>query len=241
MVAGSAAAVAALSLGTADQASANTVWDRLAQCESGGNWSINTGNGYYGGVQFSQQSWQAVGGTGLPSNASKSEQIMRAQKLLAIQGPGAWPVCSVRAGLTSANGQAQGGSYTAPQQQAPKQNASRSQQRQAAPQQQAPKRQAAPQQQAPQQQAPQRQAAPQQAAPQQQAPKRQAAPKPQYKAPKAAVSGKTYTVKAGDSLSKIAEKLDGGFSWMKLFQANNDKISNPNLIFVGQVLELPAV
>lgn len=75
------------------------VWDRLAQCESGGNWAINTGNGYYGGIQFSQQSWNAVGGSGLPSNASKAEQINRAEKLLAIQGWGAWPACSSKLGL----------------------------------------------------------------------------------------------------------------------------------------------
>lgn len=75
------------------------VWDQLAACESGGNWSINTGNGYYGGVQFSQQSWEAVGGTGLPSNASKAEQIARAEQLKAIQGWGAWPACSAKLGL----------------------------------------------------------------------------------------------------------------------------------------------
>ena len=84
----------------AQPASSNAgVWDQLAQCESGGNWSINTGNGYYGGVQFSQQSWNAVGGTGLPSNASKAEQIARAEKLKAIQGWGAWPACSAKLGL----------------------------------------------------------------------------------------------------------------------------------------------
>lgn len=75
------------------------VWDRLAACESGGNWAINTGNGYYGGVQFSLSSWQAVGGSGLPSNASKAEQIMRAERLLAMQGWGAWPACSAKLGL----------------------------------------------------------------------------------------------------------------------------------------------
>lgn len=75
------------------------VWDRIAACESGGNWSINNGNGYYGGLQFTIQSWHAVGGSGLPSNASKAEQINRAQKLQAIQGWGAWPVCSAKAGL----------------------------------------------------------------------------------------------------------------------------------------------
>lgn len=75
------------------------VWDQLAACESGGNWSTNTGNGYYGGLQFSQSSWQAVGGTGLPSQASKAEQIARAEQLQAQQGWGAWPACSAKLGL----------------------------------------------------------------------------------------------------------------------------------------------
>lgn len=68
-------------------------WDAVAKCESGGNWSINTGNGFYGGVQFSLSSWRAVGGTGYPHQASKAEQINRAEKLLALQGRGAWPHC----------------------------------------------------------------------------------------------------------------------------------------------------
>lgn len=76
-----------------------SVWDRLAQCEAGGNWSINTGNGYYGGLQFSLSSWQAVGGSGLPSDASREEQIMRGEMLLARQGWGAWPSCSSKLGL----------------------------------------------------------------------------------------------------------------------------------------------
>jgi hypothetical protein len=57
------------------------VWDRLAMCESSGNWQINSGNGYYGGLQFKLSSWQAVGGDGLPHQASKHEQILRGQKL----------------------------------------------------------------------------------------------------------------------------------------------------------------
>lgn len=76
-----------------------SAWDRIAACESGGNWHINTGNGFYGGLQFTVSSWRAVGGSGLPSDASREEQIMRAQKLQAMQGWGAWPVCSVKAGL----------------------------------------------------------------------------------------------------------------------------------------------
>lgn len=77
----------------------DTVWDKLAWCESTGNWAANTGNGYYGGVQFSKSSWKAVGGEGLPSDASREEQIMRAEKLLAVQGWGAWPACSKKLGL----------------------------------------------------------------------------------------------------------------------------------------------
>lgn len=75
------------------------VWDRLAACEAGGNWHINTGNGFYGGLQFSLSSWRAVGGSGLPSNASRDEQIMRGQMLQARQGWGAWPACSAKLGL----------------------------------------------------------------------------------------------------------------------------------------------
>ena len=74
-------------------------WDRLAVCESGGNWSINTGNGFYGGVQFSARSWAAVGGGGLPHQATRAEQIYRAERLLDIQGWGAWPACSRKLGL----------------------------------------------------------------------------------------------------------------------------------------------
>ncbi|HVL98588.1 MAG TPA: transglycosylase family protein [Egibacteraceae bacterium] len=74
-------------------------WDRLAQCESGGNWHINTGNGYYGGLQFSQSSWQAVGGAGLPHEASREEQISRGQQLQGVQGWSAWPACSRKLGL----------------------------------------------------------------------------------------------------------------------------------------------
>lgn len=77
----------------------NGVWDRLAQCESSGNWSINTGNGYYGGLQFSLSSWQAVGGSGYPHQASKAEQIARAEQLLARQGWGAWPACTAKLGI----------------------------------------------------------------------------------------------------------------------------------------------
>ncbi|MBD0838114.1 MULTISPECIES: transglycosylase family protein [unclassified Streptomyces] len=77
------------------------VWDRIAQCESGGNWHINTGNGYYGGLQFSASTWRAYGGTAYAptaDRATKSQQIAVATKVQRGQGWGAWPTCSARAG-----------------------------------------------------------------------------------------------------------------------------------------------
>lgn len=76
-----------------------STWDKLAQCESGGNWNINTGNGYSGGLQFSASSWRAAGGSGSAANASREEQIARAETLKARQGWGAWPACSSKLGL----------------------------------------------------------------------------------------------------------------------------------------------
>jgi hypothetical protein len=69
-------------------------WDALAQCESGGNWAANTGNGYYGGIQFSLGTWEAVGGTGYPHEATREEQIKRGQILQASSGWGQWPACT---------------------------------------------------------------------------------------------------------------------------------------------------
>ncbi len=83
----------------ATSTTSNSVWDRLAQCESNEDWDINTGNGFYGGLQFTLSSWRAVGGTGYPHHASKQEQINRAEKLKAIQGWGAWPACTAELGL----------------------------------------------------------------------------------------------------------------------------------------------
>jgi resuscitation-promoting factor RpfB len=81
-------------------AGGNTVWDRLAQCESGGNWATNTGNGYYGGLQFSLGTWHAYGGNGLPSSASRLTQIAIATKMRnASGGYGAWPACAASLGL----------------------------------------------------------------------------------------------------------------------------------------------
>jgi hypothetical protein len=88
-------AIPLIGAGTAQAAETRT-WDRLAKCESGGNWSINTGNGYYGGLQFSQSTWEAYGGTVYAPRAdlaTPGQQIAVAEKVLAAQGAGAWPTC----------------------------------------------------------------------------------------------------------------------------------------------------
>jgi len=77
----------------------DSVWDELAMCESSGNWSINTGNGFYGGLQFTLQTWRGFGGTGMPNKASRADQIKVAERVLAAQGWGAWPACSTKLGL----------------------------------------------------------------------------------------------------------------------------------------------
>jgi resuscitation-promoting factor RpfA len=104
LTAAGVAGTAAL-LGPASPAQASSVnWDAIAQCESGGNWSISTGNGFYGGLQFTRGTWKAYGGTKYAptaNQASRSEQIRIAEKVLDGQGIGAWPVCGKKAGSTS--------------------------------------------------------------------------------------------------------------------------------------------
>ncbi|GGO88262.1 LysM peptidoglycan-binding domain-containing protein [Wenjunlia tyrosinilytica] len=91
---------------TGANAASGSAWDKVASCESGNNWSMNTDNGYYGGLQFSETSWSVYGGKQYAPTAdlaSRNEQIAVAEKILADQGPNAWPECSVQAGLTKAD------------------------------------------------------------------------------------------------------------------------------------------
>jgi LysM repeat protein len=108
-VTGAGVALPLLATGAAHADS--SVWDRVAACESSGNWSINTGNGFYGGLQFTESTWLAYGGgqyAQYANDASPAQQIAVAEKVLAGQGPGAWPVCGPRAGLSSADVNDQG-------------------------------------------------------------------------------------------------------------------------------------
>ena len=236
-------AVAATMSMPAANAVDGATWDALAQCESGGNWSINTGNGFYGGLQFTQQSWNGVGMSGSPANATRAQQIEAGERLLAIQGWGAWPACSAKLGLYGKTGAAP--TYTEPTTTVAAQ--SQTQQTYTAPAAQAapaaaPAAPAAPA-------AVEAPAAPA-AAPAAEAPAAQApaaAPAaPAVEAPAAApvatpkAAAGTYTVVPGDSLSLIASKLGVAGGYQAIAAANTDIIYNVDLIFPGQVLNIPA-
>ena len=156
-------------IGGSAQAAPPHNWDGVAQCESSGDWAINTGNGYYGGLQFSQSTWEFFGGLEFAPRAdlaSKDAQIVVAERTLVGQGVGAWPTC---------------GKYLTD-------------------------------------------AAPAEPV---------AAPVVQPVAAPAA--GGTYTVQPGDTLGSIAADQGVG-SWETLYAMNSDRISDPNLIYVGQTL-----
>ncbi|MFE2705454.1 transglycosylase family protein [Streptomyces mirabilis] len=185
------------------------VWDRIAKCESGGNWHINTGNGYYGGLQFSAGTWRAYGGTAYASTAdkaSKAAQIAVASKVQNAQGWGAWPTCSARAGAygnaPASSGAASSGE-SATTKSAPK-AASKSTSKSTT------------------------KSAPAQAS---EAPARASGHTNR------AASRGDYTVRGGDTLSGIAERH--GTTWRKIYAANRAVIGgDPDLIMPGQRLDL---
>jgi len=174
-----AGATPLLAAGTA-HAAPESAWDALAQCEASGNWAINTGNGYYGGVQFAQSTWEEFGGLDYAPRAdlaTKAQQIAIAEKTLAVQGWNAWPVCSGKAGV-------RGYSADVTQVTAPEESSS---------------------------------------------------------VPVGVGVGfdSTYTVVSGDWLSKIAPRY--GITTDTLYQANVGVVgSNPDLIYPGEVLTVPA-
>ncbi|MBA3310827.1 MAG: LysM peptidoglycan-binding domain-containing protein [Nocardioidaceae bacterium] len=184
-----AAAVAApvlLSTGTASAADDST-WNALAACESGNDWHINTGNGYYGGLQFSQPTWEGFGGTQYASRAdlaTRAQQIATAERVLDVQGWGAWPACSAGLGLSEAD------AYGTPDVDPTRDHSHPHSRVQATP-----------------------------------------------SAPSS--GGGSYTVQSGDTLSLIAGREGVAGGWRALYAANNDVVADPNLIYVGQQLQLP--
>ncbi len=218
---GVVAGAAALTLAGTASAAPDSTWDAVAQCESSGNWSINTGNGYYGGLQFSQSTWNAFGGQEYAARAdlaSREEQIAVAEKTLAGQGWGAW-ACAYAGGGEGPSGRTVTSSDTgndtaaapvaeeaAPAADSSSSNstsnsgghADRSRHQSDA------------------------QASPDTAT---------------ASAPASAADG-TYTVVSGDTLSKIATANGVAGGWQALFQANSDVVTDADLIYPGQVLRL---
>jgi nucleoid-associated protein YgaU len=197
---GTASTVALMAPASAAQAKSSVNWDAIAQCESSGNWSINTGNGYYGGLQFSRSTWKAYGGTKYASTANKasrSEQIAIAEKVLDGQGIGAWPVCGRKAGSTK--------SYKATNTKSSSHKSSTSKAKKSATHK-----------------------------------KTTTQKKTTIKGTVTAkATGKTYVIKSGDTLSKIAagNSVKGG--WRALYQLNKSVVgADPNLIFPGQKIAL---
>ncbi|MFI5999232.1 transglycosylase family protein [Streptomyces sp. NPDC051366] len=206
-VAGVAVAAPLMAAGSASAATA-TEWDRVAQCESGGNWSINTGNGYYGGLQFSSSTWAAYGGKAYAAQAnqaSKSQQIAIAEKVLKGQGKGAWPSCGVGLSNSSYTG---GGTTDTPKKTEQKTETKKTQPKKTEPKKET-KRSEAPTTRSERSEAP---------------------------APK--TGNGSYEVKPGDTLGTIAEANGVKGGWEKLFELNKDIVSDADLIFPGQKLKL---
>nr|AOG62414.1 resuscitation-promoting factor protein [Micrococcus luteus] len=240
---------AAVGFSAPAQAATEETWDAIAFCESTNRWDINTGNGFYGGLQFTLSSWQAVGGQGYQHQASKAEQIKRAEMLQDLQGWGAWPKCA--AGLTQADADATDAAPVAVER-------TSSVQRQAAAEQaaaeEAAAEQAAAEEAAAEQWAAEQAAAEQAAAERAEAKRAAAAEKVAAKKAAAAeraaaqqaaaeqavvAEAETIVVKAGDSLWKLAAEHEVKGGWTALYEANKDTVSDAAMIYVGQELVLP--
>lgn len=218
---GAAAAVAAAVANTnAASASPGHDWSGVAQCESGGNWHINTGNGFYGGLQFTQSTWDAYGGGSYASRAdlaSQSAQISVAERVLSGQGVGAWPVCgqylsggstpsssdsssqssgsndsSQSSGSSGSSSQSSGSSDSSSHSSGDGDNDGDDSSQQSS----------------------------------------------GSSDSSAHASGGTYTVRSGDTLSEIASSHGVSGGWHTLAELNQGKISNPDLIFPGQNIVL---
>ena len=219
---------------TSAHAASVSTWDRVAQCESGGDWSINTGNGYYGGVQFSASTWAAYGGTRYAPTAnlaSEGQQISIAEKVLASQGPGAWPVCGPEAGLSqggpapttgttstpprhsSSGGSHSSGTHSSGSQSSGSQSSGSKSYSAPAEQTQSTGRHARP--------------------------TTSEAPASSSAIAQPQAGHGNYTVKAGDTLSGIAAAAHVNGGWNAVYQENHTTVGgNPDLIFPGQKLEV---
>jgi len=189
-------------------------WDAIAQCESGNNWSINTGNGFYGGLQFTQGTWNAYGGgkyASTANQASRSQQIAVAEKVLQGQGIGAWPVCGKRAGSSASytNRNSEGSSRSSQR----SESSTRSQSGTTYKSQSGTTHK-------------------------KYYPKKHRTHRSDATVRTSAAGTGSYVVKSGDTLSKIAAAHDVNGGWRAIWAANRGSIADPDLIFVGQRISL---
>jgi nucleoid-associated protein YgaU len=189
-------------------------WDAIAQCESGNNWSINTGNGFYGGLQFTQGTWNAYGGgkyASTANQASRSQQIAVAEKVLQGQGIGAWPVCGKRAGSSASytNRNSEGSSRSSQR----SESSTRSQSGTTYKSQSGTTHK-------------------------KYYPKKHHTHRSDATVRTSAAGTGSYVVKSGDTLSKIAAAHDVNGGWRAIWAANRGSIADPDLIFVGQRISL---
>ncbi|WP_425824914.1 transglycosylase family protein [Streptomyces fractus] len=197
--------------GTASAATTSQ-WDTVAQCESGGNWSIDTGNGYYGGLQFSESTWNAYGGQQYASQANEateSQQIAVAEQVLADQGPGAWPVCGT--GLSQSNADT---SYTPPATSSSSDSSTSDDSSSSA-------------------------ASDSSTSGSSSSSAASDSSTSSSSSTSASTEAGSYTVQSGDTLHSIATAhgVDGG--WQELYQLNASTLgSDPNVIYAGQTLTL---
>jgi murein DD-endopeptidase MepM/ murein hydrolase activator NlpD len=215
-------------------------WQKVAACESGGDWDVNTGNGYFGGLQFSQSTWEAYGGTAYAPRAdlaTKGQQIAVAKKVLARQGAGAWPACGPRAGLSREGARprslraATDTEHTTPKRQA--EDGADRRRHTAAEKQQDRQRDGQQGRQQEKQQSGQQAASAARPGGETRAERAERAKAERSK------QATTYEVVSGDSLSAIAEEHDVKGGWPGLYERNRKTVGgDPDLILPGQRLRL---
>jgi LysM repeat protein len=209
--------ISAATAGPADAAS-KTVWDKVAKCESGGRWHIHTGNGFYGGLQFSSSTWKAHGGKKYASKAhkaSKAEQIAIARRVLATQGRRAWPHCGKKAHLTKKNGKA---SKRAKPSTNP--GVKKKAKKKSSPASTPPKSSTAP------------------ATGSSTSAKAGSSAKSAVAKKRSKSTAKYIKVKRGDTLAKIAKRHHVKGGWKALWKLNKSKLKNPNHLKVGVKLKI---
>ncbi len=240
-----------LGLVTPASAAPNSTWDAVAQCESGGDWSINTGNGYYGGLQFDQSTWDAYGGQGYAARAdeaSKSAQIAVAERTLAAQGWGSWPVCSVQAGATgqgvnlrSGSSDDSGAASSSDQTSSNSDDSSSSSDQSSADSSNSNSDSSGPlrDSNASSDDQAASSGSDQQSSDQQRSDSnQQRSDSGSSQSHSGSAADGNYTVKSGDTLFRIASKNHVSGGWEALAKNNSDVIPNPNMIYPGQVIRL---